>query len=460
MFEINVILLSLALLIFFAYRGFSVLVLAPLLAMFAVLMTNEDLLLAEYTQIFMVKLGSFVTVYFPMFLLSAIFGKAMESSGYAISIAEYISKKIGAERSILAVILSCSVLTYGGVSLFVVVFTVYPIAVELLKKSNTPKRLIPAAIAVGSFTYTMVSLPGSPAIQNIIPSQYFGTNAFAAPGIGIIAAVFSFVLSMLWMNSQVKKAQKSNEGYGNHDDGVLSGSEKNSPNFWVAIIPVLIVIIVNYICIQYIFPNIDTSYLSDKKYGSISIKAVAGNWAIIVALFLALAFILIANYRKIDIEKCINNGAIDSLAPIFNTASVVGYGAVINNLAGFGMVRDLILSVSSGNPVISSAIATGVLSGITGSASGGMTIALDTLGAKYLEMANALTINPEVLHRIVSISSASIDILPHCGAVISLLAICKLTHKESYKDIFIGALLPGLAATIIAIIISLMFGAF
>lgn len=460
MLEVGSIFLSIALLVFFAYRGFSVLILAPAIALFTVLINFGEPLLANYTQIFMVKLGEFATAYFPLFLLSAIFGKLMESSGSARAIANYVSEKIGEENAILAVVLSCSVLTYGGVSLFVVAFAVYPIAVELFKKSQTPKRLIPGAIGLGSFTFTMVSLPGTPAIQNAIPSQYFGTNTFAAPGIGLICSVIMFVLGMLWFKYQLSKARLAKEGYGNHRDNVMNVANSNLPNFWLAITPIVIVILLNYICVAYIFSNIDTSYLAQKKYGATSLKTVAGNWAIIVALFASIIFLIAMHFRKIEITKCLNMGAVDSLAPIFNTGSVVGYGAVINSLTGFAIIRDYVLNMSSGNPLISSSFVTGILSGITGSASGGMSISLEMLGAKYLEMANATGINPEMLHRIVSMASASLNMMPHNGALITLLAICGLTHKDSYKDLFVVGLIVPTFTLVVAILMHSIFGCF
>ena len=460
MLEVGSIFLSIALLVFFAYRGFSVLILAPAIALFTVLINFGEPLLANYTQIFMVKLGEFAIAYFPLFLLSAIFGKLMESSGSARAIANYVSEKIGEENAILAVVLSCSVLTYGGVSLFVVAFAVYPIAVELFKKSQTPKRLIPGAIGLGSFTFTMVSLPGTPAIQNAIPSQYFGTNTFAAPGIGLICSAIMFVLGMLWFKYQLSKARLAKEGYGNHRDNVMNVANSNLPNFWLAITPIVIVILLNYICVAYIFSNIDTSYLAQKKYGATSLKTVAGNWAIIVALFASIIFLIAMHFRKIEITKCLNMGAVDSLAPIFNTGSVVGYGAVINSLTGFAIIRDYVLNMSSGNPLISSSFVTGILSGITGSASGGMSISLEMLGAKYLEMANATGINPEMLHRIVSMASASLNMMPHNGALITLLAICGLTHKDSYKDLFVVGLIVPTFTLVVAILMHSIFGCF
>jgi H+/gluconate symporter-like permease len=460
MLEVCGIFLSIAMLIFFAYRGFSVLILSPLVAILAVFVGSKEPLLASYTQIFMSKLGNFVTVYFPLFFLSAIFGKIMEMTGYAKSIANGISEKIGAENAILAVILSCGVLTYGGVSLFVVAFVVYPIAVELFERSCTPKRLIPGAIAVGSFTFTMVSLPGSPAIQNAIPSQYFGTNTFAAPGIGIICSVLMFAIGIMWLKYQLKLAKANGEGYGGYGDKVNSKSYDKLPNFWLAIAPIFVVILLNYGCVKFILPSMDTSYLQSEKYGQIAIETVAGNWAVIIAVFFAIMFLIVANLGKFDAIKCINAGAVDSLSPIFNTASVVGYGAVINSLPGFAIIRDFMLGISNGNPIISSAFITGVLGGITGSASGGLSISLEMMGAKYLEMATSIGINPEALHRIISIASASLNTLPHNGAVITLFAICGLTHKDSYKDIFVVALIGPFIATIVAILLYIAFGSF
>lgn len=451
--------ISIFLLIYLAYRGVSVLILAPLMAVFTVLLSGGEALLAHYTEIFMVKLGDFVTIYFPLFLLSAIFGKIMENSGCACSIANYISKKIGYHNSILAVIISCSILTYGGISLFVVAFAVYPIAVELFRKSHIPKRLIPGSVAVGAFTYTMVALPGTPAIQNAIPSQYFGTNTFAAPGLSIIASILMFAMGLAWMKYAEKTTRAKGEGYGAYDDKIMTTSSENLPNFWLAVTPIAIVIIVNYICVKYAFPNMDVSYLKEEKYGSIDIEMVASNWAIIVSLFFSIVFLIATNFKRLNIVECLNIGATQSLGPVFNTASVVGYGAVVNCIPGFILIRDWVLSHSLDNPIISGAFITGLFSGITGSASGGMTIMLEGMGAKYLEMVNAIGMNPEIIHRIIAFAG-SFGTLPHCGAVITLLATCGLSHKESYRDIFITAVLVPIIAMVITILLNNLFGTF
>ena len=453
MFQVGSIFLSIVLLVIFAYRGVSILVLSPLVALFTVLINQGEPILANYTQIFMVKLGEFVTSYFPLFLLSAIFGKLMELSGSARSIANYMSQKIEKENAIFAIVLSCAVLTYGGISLFVVAFAVYPIAVELFKQSSTP-------IGLGAFTFTMVSLPGSPAIQNAIPSQYFGTNTFAAPGIGIICSIIMLTLGMYWLKIQLKKSKLAKEGYGDYNDNINAIADDSQQSFWMSVTPIITVVFVNYICVAFIIPNIDTSYLSHQKYGATQLKAVASNWSIIISLFVSICLLLSVYFKKLNIIKCLNAGAVDSLVPIFNTASVVGYGAVINNLPGFAIIRDYILNTFSGDPLISGAFVTGILGGITGSASGGMSISLEILGSQYLEMANAVGINPEALHRIISMASASLNMMPHNGALITLFAICGLTHKDSYKDLFVVGLIVPTAALIVAILLHSLFGCF
>ena len=214
------IVLSLVLLMWLAYRGWSVIIVAPILAILAVLITavstGEAHLLATYTEGFMASMGAYVKSYFPIFLLGAIFGKLMDASGSANSIAYFITNKLGKGRELWAVVLSCAVITYGGVSLFVAAFAIYPIGAALFRASNLPKRLLPPAIALGAFTFTMTALPGSPQIQNAIPMKFFGTTAFAAPVLGVIAAAIMLFGGMFWLTLQMRKAVAKGEGYGEH----------------------------------------------------------------------------------------------------------------------------------------------------------------------------------------------------------------------------------------------------
>ena len=458
------IIISLALLMFFAYRGISVLILAPIMAAVAILLSGDmAYMMPQYTETFMSALGGYILKFFPIFLLGALFGQLMVDSGAASSISNWIMQKLGHKRAILTVVLACGVLTYGGVSLFVVAFAIYPIAKSMFQAANIPKRLIPGAIALGSFTFTMTALPGSPSIQNAIPIPFFGTNVFAAPGIGTISGLVMFVLGCLWLQSRANKAHNHGEGYGidtqeseRLEDGVTA---QGKMPVLLAFLPLLLVIGVNALFTYLLFPNMDFSAFTE-LYPKLDPAKQTGLWALVIALVVAcLSLILLRLGKWNNLKETVNKGALGSMLPIFNTASEVGYGAVIASLAGFVIIRDMVLNVSS-NPLISEAIAMNILAGITGSSSGGMSIALSTLGADYLAMATAAGINPELLHRIAALAAGCLDTLPHSGAVITLLSICGMTHKQSYGHVAMCTVLIPMVSVAVAITLGTLFGSF
>lgn len=475
--------LALGLLIFLAYRGVSVILLGPIMALLAVAFAGGAPLLANYTQVFMPAVGGFIITYFPLFLLGAIFGKLMDDSGAALSIAHTISRALGPSRSILAVVLACTLLTYGGVSLFVVAFAVYPIAVALFREQSIPKRLMPATIALGAFTFTMTALPGTPSIQNAIPMPFFGTTLFAAPGLGIIASLIMFLGGQWWLERQASIAKAVGEGYGAHnalastatseDDMRLSAhaegfdiaeiapeKEQDTPSFWLAVAPIGLVLILNYVLSARVFPAMDTSYLAYAQFGETSIGEVRGIWAIVCALGAAGVFIVATNWRRIaNVRRALDSGADAAVLPIFNTASLVGFGAVIAALPAFGLIQGALEEVGGGL-LVSLSLSVGVLAGVTGSASGGMSIALQALGDQYMTLAAAQGMAPELLHRVTTIATGSLDSLPHSGAVVTLLAICGLTHREAYGNLFMVVVAFPLLALIVTVILGGLFGAF
>lgn len=457
------IVIALVLLMALAWRGVSVLLLAPLMALLAVLFSPDTPLLASYTQVFMKALGGFVVAFFPLFLLGAVFGKLMEDSGAARVIAHGIVRGLGGSRAVLAIVLACAVLTYGGVSLFVVAFAVYPIAVALFRQADLPKRLIPGTIALGAFTFTMTALPGTPAIQNAIPMPYFGTTPFAAPGLGLIGGAVMLVLGVLWLTRRAASARSRGEGYGDSEDEgtpaaptVFSGAL-----FARAIAPVVLVIALNYLLATWWLPALDTRYLAQAVYGTTNIDAVRGIWAVIVALAAATVLLVLLQRRELSgLAKTLDQGASSSVLPLLNTASQVGFGAVIASLAGFALLRDAVLAIAPDNPLVSMSIAVNILAGITGSASGGMSIALQTLGDTWLAMGQAAGISPELLHRVTAIATGGLDALPHNGAVITLLSICGLTHRQSYLDILVVAVVFPLVALAVVVMLGTAFGSF
>lgn len=463
MFSTFAIIITLLLLMFFAYRGYSVLILAPIMAMLAVLLSGDFLqTIPAYTDIFMGAMSGFLLKFFPIFLLGALFGKLMADSGAATAIARTVVDKLGTGKAILSVVLVCAILTYGGVSLFVVAFAIYPIAKDLFQVADIPKRLIPAAIALGSFTFTMTALPGTPAIQNAIPIPYYNTNVFAAPVLGVIGGLIMFVGGWLWLQYQVKKAHAAGEGYGIHEDDDVHGDtlDDHHTPFIVAMIPLVLVIGINALLTYIIFPATDFTELQ-AAFPDLNIQGSLGLWSIIIALIVACVTLLLMRIGHWDnVQKTINKGTYDSMLPIFNTASEVGYGAVIASLAGFVIIRDNILNLTPNNPLISEAVAMTTLAGITGSSSGGLSIALATLGEDYLHMAVEAGISPELMHRVAVMAAGGLDTLPHSGAVITLFAICRLTHKQSYLNLAMVTMAIPLLAVVVVITLGTLFGSF
>ncbi|ETA81799.1 GntP family permease [Youngiibacter fragilis] len=423
------IFLGLALLMILAYRGMSIIWIAPICALVVGLTGGLDLL-PMYTDTYMTGFVGFTKSWFPTFMLGAIFGKIMDESGGARSIASWIAKVLGAKRAMLAIVLGCAVLTYGGISLFVVVFAVYPLALALFREANITRKLIPGAIALGAFGFTMTAVPGSPQIQNLIPMKYFGTTATAAPVLGIVATISMLVFGMLWLSYREKQYTAKGEGFVEPDKKVDTTDHEHLMNPALAILPLIIVVVVLNVLKQ-----------------NIVVALAAG----------IIAGIAVGFSRLKNLQKTINDGAAGSVLAIINTSAAVGFGSVVRAVPGFKDLTNLLLGIQ-GNILISEAVAVNALAGATGSASGGMGIALEALGAKYMELATTTGVSPEALHRIASLSSGGLDTLPHNGAVLTLLAVTGLTHKDSYLDIMMTSLVNPVIATVICIILYAGFG--
>ena len=452
-----IILAALIFLILIAYRGYSVILFAPVAALAAVLLTDPSLVGPMYSNIFMVKMADFIRNYFPVFLLGAIFGKVIELSGFSKAIVVAVIGVLGRRMALLSIVLVCAILTYGGVSLFVVVFAVYPFAAELFRAGNIPKRLIPGTIALGAFTFTMDALPGTPQIQNIIPATFFNTNTWAAPWLGIIGSAFTLIFGYFYLYWQRMQAEKRGEGYGtNLVNEPESYSSQKLINPWIAILPLVIVGVMNKV-FTILIPSLYGNIYSMKLAGSpdeittdvtkfTAIWAVEASLIIGIITVLAFAFKLVIS-RFVEGSKAAVAG---SLLASVNTATVVGFGGVIAALPGFLVITDALKAIP--DPLVNEAVSVTALSGITGSASGGLSIALTAMANTFLGNANASGINPEVLHRVAAMASGGIDTLPHNGAVITLLAVTGLTHRQSYKDIFAITLIKTMAVFVIILI--------
>ncbi|HEV7404244.1 MAG TPA: GntP family permease [Chthoniobacteraceae bacterium] len=450
-----IVLAALIFLMVVAYRGSSVILFAPLAALGAVLFTDPSLVAPMFTGVFMAKMADFLKLYFPVFLLGAVFGKMIELSGFSKSIVASLIQVVGRRRAILSIVAVSALLTYGGVSLFVVVFAVYPFAAEMFRQSDIPKRLIPGTIALGAFTFTMDALPGTPQIQNIIPTTFFKTDIYAAPWLGVIGGLFILTSGIAYLEWRRRIAAAAGEGYGtvlvNEPEAFVH--DKSAPAV-VAVIPLLLVAGVNKWLTVLIPAYYKASHSFTPSGGKSApvvqeIANVKAVWAVEGALLVGILSVLVLAWKPVTTRFVEGSRAAiaGALLAAMNTASEYGFGAVIAALPGFLVVADALKVIS--NPLANEALTVTSLAGITGSASGGLSIALAAMGETFLQNAQAAHIPPEVLHRVAAMASGGMDTLPHNGAVITLLAVTGLTHRVAYRDVFAITLIKTTAVFVV-----------
>ena len=433
-----------------AYRGLSIILVAPFFAVVAAL-GSEHAGLPIFSELYMTKLAEYVKTYYPIFLFGAVFAKLMETGGLASAVAAKIVGVLGEKRAILAVLLGCGALTYGGLSVFVVAFVMYPFGAVIFRQADIPKRLLPATLWMGIFSFAMVALPGTPQIQNIIPASYFGTSSWSGIGIGLFATAIFMLMGWGWLTYRMNKLKNMGEGYGAHADRQSGKAKTNRIKWQLAVLPLLLVVVINVVLSNpfswewgFHWAENMLDSLSGMKLSLIAshIGKVSAIWSISIALIIssvAAAWIGRKRLQATDgFLKPINFAAVSSGTAALNVASGFAFGCVLVAMPGFEPIRGLLLEVSSSfGPLLSAVLATNIMCGITGSASGGLTIALSAFGDQWAQMAEVSGVSLEALHRIVAISSVGIDPVPHCGALVTLLAICGLTHKQAYFDIVV-----------------------
>ncbi|MFC3041830.1 GntP family permease [Virgibacillus xinjiangensis] len=434
-YSVAVIIFSLAFLMFLALKGFSIIIIAPMASLVVVFLTQMPLL-ETLEETYMGGFINFAKNFYLIFLFAALFGKFMDDSGAARVIAEGILKAIGRKsklRVLIAIVAICGLLTYGGINVYVVIFAVLPIAKPLFKELDIPWHLFMAAFFFGSATFTMTMLPGTPSIQNIIPTEYFGTTVGAAPLVGIVAAIFLITFNLYYLKHILKKSEINGETYDSmknleqttDNEEERSYQTKRKPHFLVSLIPpASLLILLNLFHIEVLY-------------------------ALMLSVLLCIAIFWPYIEKKI---RTINVGATNTVLPIVNTSADVGYGAVIAASTGFAVLSQALTDIP-GSPLISLYLSTSLLAGITGSASGGLGIAMEALSQTYLD----LGLHPEVLHRIAVIGSSGFDALPHNGGVITFLAVAGLTHKDAYKHIFMTGIIAPTLAAVPALLTAILF---
>lgn len=431
------ILLSIVLIIYFAIKGYSILLIGPLCSVLVILTNQMDFYSALITapNSYMMGLAKFIANYFIVFLLGSILAKYIEASGAAQSIAEFVLKFTGSDNPysvLIAIFIICSILTFGGVSLFIVLFAIIPLSRPLFKQMNISWSLIAIPIELGILTFTMTMLPGSPSIQNVIPTTTLGTTLTAAPLLGLTGTAVVISFGLWYMKRELLKSINRGEHYEFEDTNytITATEESNLPPIGSSLAPLILLITIILIGSYFKIQNIIVLAL----IASILVSAV-----------------VLGRYTK-NQKEIINAGAQGAIFPVFFTAAAVGFGSVISAAPGFKVISDAILNIP-GNPLISLSIVTSLMAIITGSASGALGIIMQGFAKIYLDMG----INPDVLHRIATMSSGPLSLMPHSGVVLTFFALTGLNHRSSYKHIFmsavVGSFLAMLAALALAIVL-------
>lgn len=434
---------ALALLIWMTVRGVNILIAGPVAAAIVALTSGLAWLpplavegAPHFATSYMAGFTGFFADWFFMFLLGAIFGEVMGASGAAESVAHWIVEKFGIRHAVLAVVAACAVLTYGGVSVFIVAFSVYPLAVSLYREANLPRRFIPAALCFGSVTFTMTSA-GSPEIQNLIPMQYLGTTAYAGWQVSLVVAILMAVTGYIWLQWMVKRAVSRGESFHGREGDEVIEEGRVLPNPLLCLLPLVAVLGV-FMIFQY-----------PQQLGALSAilpEASLDKWALVAALGAGTIIALLVGWAsRRAMPEAFSRGATGAVVAITNTCAVVGFGAVAALSPAFREALDIVQNLP-GDPLIGAAIAVTVIAGLTGSASGGQSIALPLIAPHYL----GAGADPGELHRTVAIASGALDSLPHNGYVVTTIrAICGETHKDAYGPV--GALtviVPGVGLVV------------
>jgi H+/gluconate symporter-like permease len=406
------IIIGLTVLVVLALRGWHILIIAPLAAVIVLIMSGKSVP-AGLNGPYMDGFIGFAKNLFFIFWGGSVFAKVMEHSGAAESIAIAILKLTGTAKSIyviIALVVATALLTYGGVTVWVVVFAIAPIARSLFKDADISWHFFPGILVFGSWTATMTMLPGTPQVHNIIPTKYLGTNTMAAPTLGIAASIVCLAAGLLYFYWVVNKSKEKGIGYPGTDpqgDKITEKKEK-LPNIIISVIPSAALLF----CMNTIKMDPFMSF----------------------CVGIASGFILLWKYLEKPLKTAID-GAVGCAIPLINTCADVGFGKVVASVAGFGVVEAFLHHL--GNGYISIAVATNIMVGITGSASGGLGIVMEIFSKQWL----ASGLNPEAIHRIAAIAAGGFDTMPHNGAVITLLAVVGLTHKEAYKHMFVSSVI-------------------
>lgn len=428
------LLLAITFMIFAAYKGFHVIPVTIVASLIAIITNNVDIwtgLSVNYAT----DMRNFVGNYLIMFFLGALLGQILSRSGGARMVGMTLARKFGAKNAILITVVTATILSYGGVSVFVIVFAIYPITLYLFQQADLPRRIIPGVVFLGAGSYAMTALPGSPALTNVIPTQFLGTTVTAAPTIGLISGLVMFVSGVYLFKRYAAKLQKNGEHFvASPSDNIADMSDeelKALPNFSLSVAPLIVTV----------------GVILGERFLKIGLPAL---FTVIIGLFAGIVTGYILHYKRIndfkDTLAVSGNGSVNAL---MNTAAVVGLGGAVKGAPAFQSFVNFALNLNL--PVIfTTAVAVNIIAGITGSSSAGITIFMNTFSEPLL----ARGIDAQVFHRIAAMGAGVLDSLPHAGPNVTFLSVAGLKYREGYPSIFLATCIVPLIGLVTGLILA------
>lgn len=415
--EINTIglLLTFILLIFLIFKGWNIWIISIISTLFLALTNSlniEEVIFETYSSFF----KNFVGNWFLLFILSSIFGKIMEKSGASVIIAKSLASKIEEKRAILIILIITFILSYGGINIFVIVFSVYPICLFLFSKLNIPKEVCPGLILAIPASITMVVFPGTPSIQNTIPTKYFGTTIYSAPLIGILTSIFIFLCDYYFYSYVIKKLKKTDKKFILDEGEKLENIEKKNTKLEIilAYTPLLTLLVINY-CLINIF------------------AMKSSNFALCIEISISIILSIVIFRKNLNIKKDLEIGIKNGVEVLFMTASIISFGGVVSKTTAFKSIVDWTIKIKA-SPLTSMFIVINIICMITASSVGGLTIYLENFSLELLKT----EIPVEVLHRMAAIASSGLDAMPFASGIIVVNTIAKTKLKDTYKYIFVS----------------------
>ncbi|MGO2118109.1 MAG: GntP family permease [Fusobacterium sp.] len=424
------IIIGLILLIIMVMRGVNIFIVAIVCSV-AVALTGGLNVYDALKINYMTGFVGFLKAYFFIFLTGTIMGKMMEITNGAKAIAKMIVNVVGKDKALIAIPLACGVLAYGGVSVFVVSFAVFPIALEVFREADLPRNYIPAALTFGCSTFAMVA-PGAPQIHNVIPSQILGTSLMAGAVNGFIACGVMLVIGSVMLYKMVSKEKRNGAHFVAKPMDVFH-EERSLPNGILSMIPIISSILL----------------INIKINGKVIVPIEVG-----VFIGAVLTFLLLNKHQKNkEIVTHLGEACKVTIYAISCTCSVVAFGSVVKATLAFPIIVNAMVNIP-GPAIAGAALGTTVIAGVCGSASGGLGIAVPLLAPAFL----AKGITAAALHRTMSIASAALDSLPHNGYIVTVTnGLCNETHKDAYMPIFWVTVVTPLIGTIVVVLLFTFF---